>query len=68
MSKQFFLPGPPQSPTPDWFHILFYLVMGIMILVDTVLCVKIHKTLQRRKNYNVEVRLVSDEGKKETSA
>nr|XP_048283879.1 high affinity immunoglobulin gamma Fc receptor I [Myodes glareolus] len=60
--------GPPQSPGPDWFHIVFYLAMGIMILVDTVLCVKIHKTLQRRKKYNVEVRLVSDEGKKETSA
>ncbi|XP_038167400.1 high affinity immunoglobulin gamma Fc receptor I [Arvicola amphibius] len=48
------------SSAPDWFHILFYLAMGIMLLVDTVLCVKIHKKLQRRKNYNVEVRFVSD--------
>lgn len=38
-----------------------------MILVDTVLCVKIHRKLQRRGNYNLEVRLVSDEGKKKTS-
>ncbi|CAO2599264.1 Putative high affinity immunoglobulin gamma Fc receptor IB [Lemmus lemmus] len=37
---------------PDWFHILFYLLMGIMFFVDTVLCVKIHKKLQRRKNYS----------------
>ncbi|CAO2599263.1 High affinity immunoglobulin gamma Fc receptor I [Lemmus lemmus] len=40
------------SSAPDWFHILFYLLMGIMFFVDTVLCVKIHKKLQRRKNYS----------------
>ncbi|XP_013205295.1 high affinity immunoglobulin gamma Fc receptor I [Microtus ochrogaster] len=60
--------GHQSSSAPDWFHILFSLAMGIMLLVDTVLCVKIYKMLPRRKNYNVEVCFVSDEGKKETSA
>ncbi|ERE88451.1 high affinity immunoglobulin gamma Fc receptor I [Cricetulus griseus] len=58
----------PQSSGPVWFHILFYLSMGLIFLVDTVLCVKIHKKLQRKKNYNLEVLLVSDQGKKETSS
>ncbi|XP_012979241.1 high affinity immunoglobulin gamma Fc receptor I [Mesocricetus auratus] len=60
-------PG-PQSSGPVWFHILFYLSMGIIFLVDTVLCAKIRKKLQRKKNYNLEVLLVSDQGKKETSS
>lgn len=56
----------PQSSTPVWFHILFYLSVGIMFLVNTVLYVKIHR-LQREKKYNLEVPLVSEKGKKATS-
>lgn len=56
----------PQSSAPVWFHILFYLSVGIMFLVNTVLYVKIHR-LQRKKKYNLEVPLVSEEGKKATS-
>nr|WJN25140.1 high-affinity immunoglobulin gamma Fc receptor I precursor [Peromyscus californicus insignis] len=56
----------PQSSGPVWFHILFYLSTGVILLVDTVLCVKIHKKLQRKKNYNLEV--LSNQGKKETSS
>nr|WGH58580.1 Fc receptor IgG high affinity I [Peromyscus boylii] len=56
----------PQASAAVWFHILFYLSTGVILLVDTVLCVKIHKKLQRKKNYNLEV--LSDEGKKETSS
>ncbi|XP_036046441.1 high affinity immunoglobulin gamma Fc receptor I isoform X1 [Onychomys torridus] len=56
-----------QSSGPVWFHILFYLSMGVILLVDTALCVKIHKKLQKKKkNYNLEV--LSDQGKKETSS
>lgn len=56
----------PQSSAPVWFHILFYLSVGIMFLVNTVLYVKIHR-LQRKKKYNLEVPLVSEKGKKATS-
>lgn len=56
----------PQSSDPVWFHILFYLSVGIMFLVNTVLYVKIHR-LQREKKYNLEVPLVSEKGKKATS-
>ncbi|XP_052035660.1 high affinity immunoglobulin gamma Fc receptor I [Apodemus sylvaticus] len=54
----------PQSSAPVWFHILFYLSVGIMFLVNTVLYVKIHR-LQRKDN--LEVPLASEQGKKETS-
>uniref|UniRef100_A0A8C9UPX1 Ig-like domain-containing protein n=1 Tax=Spermophilus dauricus TaxID=99837 RepID=A0A8C9UPX1_SPEDA len=56
-----------QSPTPVWFNILFYLSVGIIFLVNTVLCVTIHKELQRKKKWNLEVSLASDSGKKVTS-
>ncbi|CAH6923420.1 high affinity immunoglobulin gamma Fc receptor I isoform X1 [Phodopus roborovskii] len=58
----------PQSSAPVWFHTIFYMSMGIIFLVDTILCVKIHKKFQRKKNYNLEVLLVSDQGKKDTSS
>uniref|UniRef100_A0A8C0XGQ2 Ig-like domain-containing protein n=1 Tax=Castor canadensis TaxID=51338 RepID=A0A8C0XGQ2_CASCN len=56
-----------KSPTPVWFHILFYLSMGVIFLVDTVLFVKIHKELQRKKKWNLGISLASDQGKKVTS-
>ncbi|XP_048670889.1 high affinity immunoglobulin gamma Fc receptor I isoform X3 [Marmota marmota marmota] len=56
-----------QLPTPVWFNILFYLSVGIIFLVNTVLCVMIHKELQRKKKWNLEVSLASDSGKKVTS-
>lgn len=64
MSKGFFSVSGPQSSAPVWFHILFYLSVGIMFLVNTVLYVKIHR-LQRKDN--LEVPLASEQGKKETS-
>uniref|UniRef100_A0A8C9PS42 Ig-like domain-containing protein n=1 Tax=Spermophilus dauricus TaxID=99837 RepID=A0A8C9PS42_SPEDA len=60
-------PSGLQSPTPVWFNILFYLSVGIIFLVNTVLCVTIHKELQRKKKWNLEVSLASDSGKKVTS-
>ncbi|KAM4861532.1 high affinity immunoglobulin gamma Fc receptor I [Thomomys bottae] len=56
-----------QSSTPVWFHTLFYLSLGIMFLVDTVLCVKTQKELQRKKEWNLDLSLASDDGKKVTS-
>ncbi|KAM9106715.1 LOW QUALITY PROTEIN: high affinity immunoglobulin gamma Fc receptor I [Megaptera novaeangliae] len=55
-----------QSPTPV-FRFLFYLAVGIIFLVDTVFCVIIHKELQRKKKWNLEISLGSDHGKKVTS-
>lgn len=56
-----------QSSAPSWVHNLFYLTMGTMFLVSTVLCVKIHKKLQRMKKYNLKVPLIFDQQKKATS-
>ncbi|XP_042538243.1 high affinity immunoglobulin gamma Fc receptor I isoform X2 [Dipodomys spectabilis] len=56
-----------QSPIPVWFHILFYPSLGIMFLVDTVLCVKTQKELQRKKEWDLDVFLAFDDGKKVTS-
>ncbi|XP_012609578.1 high affinity immunoglobulin gamma Fc receptor I isoform X2 [Microcebus murinus] len=56
-----------QSSTPPWFKILFYLTVGIMFFVDTILCVTIHKKLQRKKKWNLAISLDSDRGKKVTS-
>uniref|UniRef100_A0A2K5S8A0 Uncharacterized protein n=1 Tax=Cebus imitator TaxID=2715852 RepID=A0A2K5S8A0_CEBIM len=56
-----------QSPTPVWFHFLFYVVVGIMFLVDTVLCVTICKELKRKKKWNLEIPLESAHEKKVTS-
>ncbi|XP_012297530.2 high affinity immunoglobulin gamma Fc receptor I [Aotus nancymaae] len=56
-----------QSPTPVWFHFLFYMVVGIMFLVDTVLCVTICKELKRKKKWNLEIPLDSGHEKKVTS-
>uniref|UniRef100_A0A2K6V547 High affinity immunoglobulin gamma Fc receptor I n=1 Tax=Saimiri boliviensis boliviensis TaxID=39432 RepID=A0A2K6V547_SAIBB len=53
-----------QSPTPVWFHFLFYVVVGIMFLVDTVLCVTIWKELKRKKKWNLEIPLDSAHEKK----
>jgi hypothetical protein len=64
--KDFFSVSGPQSSAPVWFHILFYLSVGIMFSLNTVLYVKIHR-LQREKKYNLEVPLVSEQGKKANS-
>ncbi|XP_048212821.1 high affinity immunoglobulin gamma Fc receptor I [Perognathus longimembris pacificus] len=53
-----------QSLIPAWFHILFYLSVGIMFLVDTVLCVKTQKELQRKKEWNLDISLPSYDRKK----
>ncbi|XP_059976142.1 high affinity immunoglobulin gamma Fc receptor I [Mesoplodon densirostris] len=41
--------------------------VGIIFLVDTVFCMIIHKELQRKKKWNLEISLGSDHGKKVTS-
>ncbi|KAK2504660.1 hypothetical protein MC885_009185, partial [Smutsia gigantea] len=56
-----------QPLAPVWFHILFYLAMGTTFLVDTVFCMVIHKELQRKKKWNLEISLDSGHGKKVTS-
>ncbi|XP_047399317.1 high affinity immunoglobulin gamma Fc receptor I [Sciurus carolinensis] len=56
-----------QSSTPVWFNILFYLSVGIIFLVNTVLCITIHKELQRKKKWNLEISLTSDYRKKVNS-
>ncbi|XP_045400847.1 high affinity immunoglobulin gamma Fc receptor I isoform X2 [Lemur catta] len=56
-----------QSSTPAWFNIVFYLIVGIITLVDTVLCMTIHKKLQRKKKWNLAISLDSNHGKKVTS-
>uniref|UniRef100_A0A8C2VQA1 High affinity immunoglobulin gamma Fc receptor I n=1 Tax=Chinchilla lanigera TaxID=34839 RepID=A0A8C2VQA1_CHILA len=57
----------PQSPISVGFHILFYLPMGLIFLVDTVLCVRIYKELPRKTKWNLEMSLASDHGEEETS-
>nr|XP_044994446.1 high affinity immunoglobulin gamma Fc receptor I isoform X2 [Jaculus jaculus] len=57
----------PQSRTPVWFHIPFYLTVGIIFLVDTVICVKIYRGLQKKKKWNLEIAVASDHDKKITS-
>ncbi|XP_054420758.1 high affinity immunoglobulin gamma Fc receptor I [Pteronotus mesoamericanus] len=56
-----------QSPAPDWFHVLLSLAVGIIFLVNTVFYVVIHKKLQRKKKWILEVPLESDHGKKVNS-
>ncbi|XP_009178311.1 high affinity immunoglobulin gamma Fc receptor I isoform X1 [Papio anubis] len=57
-----------QLPTPVWLHVLFYLVVGIMFLVNTVLWVTIRKELKRKKKWNLEISLDSAHEKKVTSS
>ncbi|XP_049631592.1 high affinity immunoglobulin gamma Fc receptor I [Suncus etruscus] len=40
-----------QSPIPIWFHILFYLTMGIIFLVNSFFYMMMYKELQRSKIY-----------------
>ncbi|XP_010614642.1 high affinity immunoglobulin gamma Fc receptor I isoform X2 [Fukomys damarensis] len=54
--------GGPRSPIPAWFHIPFYLPMGIIFLADTVLCMRIYKELPRKKKQNLEISSASDYG------
>ncbi|KAM5201361.1 high affinity immunoglobulin gamma Fc receptor I isoform 3-T3 [Hipposideros larvatus] len=53
------------NQTPAWFHVLFYVAMGIIFLVNTVLCVIIHKKLQKQKKWNLEIPLDYGHEKKE---
>ncbi|XP_039102178.1 high affinity immunoglobulin gamma Fc receptor I [Hyaena hyaena] len=57
----------PQAPTPIWFHILFYLAVGMIFLVDTIFCMIIYKELQKQKRWNLEISLGSGPKKKGTS-
>ncbi|XP_025791196.1 high affinity immunoglobulin gamma Fc receptor I isoform X2 [Puma concolor] len=56
-----------QTPTPVWFHVLFYLAVGMVFLVDTILCMIIHKELQKQKQWNLEISLGSGPKKNVTS-
>ncbi|KAB1260638.1 High affinity immunoglobulin gamma Fc receptor I [Camelus dromedarius] len=57
----------PQLPAPVWFHVLFYLTVGVIFLVDTAFCMMIHKELQRKKKWNLDISLDSGHEKKLTS-
>ncbi|XP_004461702.3 high affinity immunoglobulin gamma Fc receptor I [Dasypus novemcinctus] len=57
-----------QAPNPIWFHVIFYLAVGITFLVDTAFYVMIQKELQRKKNCNLDVSLTSAVGKNVTSS
>ncbi|NP_001365737.1 high affinity immunoglobulin gamma Fc receptor I isoform 6 precursor [Homo sapiens] len=57
-----------QLPTPVWFHVLFYLAVGIMFLVNTVLWVTIRKELKRKKKWDLEISLDSGHEKKVISS
>ncbi|XP_036894819.1 high affinity immunoglobulin gamma Fc receptor I isoform X2 [Sturnira hondurensis] len=57
-----------QSPAPEWFHVLLHLVLGIIFLVNTVFCVMIYKTLQRKKKWILEIPADSGHGKKVTTS
>ncbi|XP_036297630.1 high affinity immunoglobulin gamma Fc receptor I isoform X2 [Pipistrellus kuhlii] len=60
--------GLQESPTLVWFHGLFYVAMAMIFLVNTVLCVIIHKKLQRENTWILDIPLDSaDQGKKVTS-
>ncbi|XP_058993235.1 high affinity immunoglobulin gamma Fc receptor I [Mustela nigripes] len=56
-----------QTQPPVWFHVLFYLAVGILFLVDTIFCVIICKELERKKKYNLEVSLDSGQKKRVNS-
>lgn len=57
--------GLQETPTPVWVHGVFYLVMAIIFLVNTVLCVIIHKKLHREKTWSLDIPLESaGQGKK----
>lgn len=57
----------PQSPAHIWFHVVFSLATGIIFLVNNVFCVIIHKELQKKKKWNLEIPMDSGQGKKVTS-
>ncbi|XP_045873912.1 high affinity immunoglobulin gamma Fc receptor I isoform X1 [Meles meles] len=56
-----------QIQPPVWFHVLFYLAVGILFLVDTILCMIIYKELERKKKCNLEVSLDSGQKKRVNS-
>ncbi|XP_024894264.1 high affinity immunoglobulin gamma Fc receptor I [Pteropus alecto] len=56
-----------QSPTHLWFHVLFYLVVVTMFLMNTVFYVIIRKELQRKKKWNSEISLDSAHTRKVSS-
>ncbi|XP_012667197.1 high affinity immunoglobulin gamma Fc receptor I-like [Otolemur garnettii] len=56
-----------QSPISVWFKVLYYPAMGIIFIVDTFLCTLVHRELQRKKKWNLEICLDSDPWKKVTS-
>ncbi|XP_037355475.1 high affinity immunoglobulin gamma Fc receptor I isoform X2 [Talpa occidentalis] len=55
------------SPAPVWLPAIFYLTVGIMFLVDTVLCIMLYQELHRMKIWNLEISLGSGYKKKVTS-
>lgn len=56
-----------QSPSHLWFHVLFYLMVVTMFLVDTVFYVMICKALPRKKEWNLEIPLDSARTRKVNS-
>ncbi|XP_004632555.2 high affinity immunoglobulin gamma Fc receptor I [Octodon degus] len=58
--------GPPSTLSAR-LHILFYLPMGAIFLVDTVLCARIYKELPKKKKWNLEISSASEHGEEVTS-
>ncbi|EFB29317.1 hypothetical protein PANDA_021726, partial [Ailuropoda melanoleuca] len=56
-----------QIQTPVWFHVLFYLAVGMLFLVDTIFHVIIYKELPRKKKWNLEISLDSGHEKRVNS-
>jgi len=56
-----------QTQTLVWVHVLFYLAVGMLFLVDTIFCTIIYKELRRKKKWNLEISLDSGHENKLTS-
>uniref|UniRef100_A0A452T9Y0 High affinity immunoglobulin gamma Fc receptor I n=1 Tax=Ursus maritimus TaxID=29073 RepID=A0A452T9Y0_URSMA len=56
-----------QIQTRVWFHVLFYMAVGMLFLVDTIFCMIIYKELPRKKKWNLEISLDSGHEKRVNS-
>jgi len=56
-----------QTQTLVWVHVLFYLAVGMLFLVDTIFCTIIYKELRRKKKWNLEISLDSGHEKRVNS-
>ncbi|XP_006902305.1 PREDICTED: high affinity immunoglobulin gamma Fc receptor I-like [Elephantulus edwardii] len=52
-----------ESSIPTWLHVFFYVTMGLLLLVCTILFVTIRKKLQRKKMWDFEIMSSCQRGK-----